>query len=85
MSTRVRREHVRALTSLEAGAQGVVRQLRGGRQLGARLAALGLTVGAEVVVFRNDGHGPIIVLVRDGRVALGSGEALKVWVETAEG
>jgi ferrous iron transport protein A len=58
--------------------------LRGGRQFGARLAALGLTCGAEVTVIQNDGRGPLIVLVRDSRVALGHGEALKVWVEAAE-
>jgi Fe2+ transport system protein FeoA len=30
---------------------------------------------------QNFGHGPLIVLVRDTRVALGRGEAMKVLVE----
>jgi ferrous iron transport protein A len=47
----------------------------------SRLAALGFTIGAEVTMVQNFGHGPLIVLVRDTRVALGRGEAAKVLVE----
>jgi ferrous iron transport protein A len=76
---------VQTLSDLEPGTRGVVRQLRGGREFAARLAALDLTVGVEVTVVQNYGRGLILVLVRDTRVALGRGEALKVQVDVAQG
>jgi ferrous iron transport protein A len=45
------------------------------------MGALGFTVGAEASVVQNFGRGPLLVLIRDTRVALGRGEALKVLVE----
>jgi ferrous iron transport protein A len=55
--------------------------MRGGHDFLSRLASLGFTPGAHVKVVRNAGHGPIIVTLRDTRVALGRGEALKILVE----
>lgn len=69
------------LSILAPGRVGVLRQLAGGRGFVSRLAALGFTPGAEVTMMQNFGHGPVIVLVRDTRVALGRGEAMKVLVE----
>jgi len=42
------------------------------------MASLGFTPGAKVRMLQNFGHGPLIVLLRDTRVALGRGEARKV-------
>lgn len=75
---------VRTLTDLKTGVRGTVRELLGGSEFRARLAVLGLTAGAEVTAIQNYGRGPIIVLVRDTRVALGRGEALKVRIDIAE-
>jgi len=69
------------LDQLPKDATAVVRQLRGGGELVHRLAAMGLTVGAQLVVLQNTGHGPMLVSVRDTRIALGRGEAIKVLVE----
>jgi ferrous iron transport protein A len=71
------------LNALTPGEVGIVRQLDGGRGFMSRLAALGFTPGAEVTMVQNFGRGPLIVLVRDTRVALGRGEAMKVLVEKA--
>lgn len=68
------------LSALASGEVGVVRQLVGGRGFRSRLATLGFTPGVEVNMVQNFGHGPLIVLVRDTRVALGRGEAAKVLV-----
>jgi len=68
------------LSVLAPGEVGVVRQLAGGRGFMSRLAALGFTLGVEVTMVQNFGRGPLIVLVRDTRVALGRGEAAKVLV-----
>lgn len=69
------------LSILAPGQVGVVRWLDGGRGFISRLAALGFTPGAKVTMVQNFGHGPLIVLVRDTRIALGRGEAAKVLVE----
>jgi Fe2+ transport system protein FeoA len=70
-----------SLDQLPKDATAVVRQLRGGDELVSRLAAMGLTEGAQLVVLQNTGHGPMLVNVRDTRIALGRGEAIKVLVE----
>jgi ferrous iron transport protein A len=72
---------LKALGDLPVGARGVVRGLHGGREFIGRVAVLGFTAGAEVTVIQNYGRGPVIVAVRDTRVALGRGEAAKVQVE----
>jgi ferrous iron transport protein A len=47
---------------------------------------MGVTPGAEVMVMQNYHRGPMLIEVRDTRVALGRGEALKIEVEpTAPG
>lgn len=75
------------LGSLGAGEIGVVHEVRGrhglarGRHgLVSRLSSLGFTPGARVSMVQNFGRGPIIVMVRDTRIALGRGEAQKVIV-----
>ena len=68
------------LSKLGVGEVGVVQQLNGGRGVVSRLAALGFTPDAEVRVMQNFGRGPLIVNVRDTRIALGRGEAGKIQV-----
>ena len=58
-----------------------IRKMQGGQQFLSRLASLGFTPGAHLKVIQNYGSGPIIVRVRDTRVALGRGEASKILVE----
>jgi Fe2+ transport system protein FeoA len=68
------------LNHLRSGEGGIVQSLTGGRGLLGRMAALGFTPGVRLTMMQNFGHGPIIVRVRDTRVALGRGEAGKVLV-----
>jgi ferrous iron transport protein A len=77
---------LKSLADLTTNTHGIVHQLQGGKNFVSRMAALGFTVGAEVKVVQNYRQGPLIVLVRDTRVALGQGEAQKIWVgETNDG
>ena len=46
----------------------------------SRMTALGFTPGADVTVVQNYGRGPLIARVRDARIALGRGEADRVYV-----
>jgi ferrous iron transport protein A len=68
------------LSELPAGYRGVVARVTGGRDLAARLAAMGLTAGTEIVVLQNLGFGPMLARVRDTRIALGRGQAGMVTV-----
>jgi Fe2+ transport system protein FeoA len=72
------------LTTLRAGETGVVKTLQGGHWIVSRLAALGFTLDAEVVMLQNHRHGPIIVTVHDTRIAMGRGQARKIRVVKKE-
>ena len=63
------------LSDLPDGFCGVVARVSGGRDLAARLAAMGLTAGTEIVVLQNRGFGPMLARVRDTRIALGRSQA----------
>ena len=71
---------VMPLSSLRMGESGTVVRLEGGAGLVGRLAALGFTPGATVEVIRNSHHGPLIVAVLDTHIALGRGQAARVYV-----
>lgn len=71
------------VTSLErfpTGSSGFVRELHCGQRLAARLAALGLTLGAKIEVLQNAGRGPLLVRVRGTRLAVGRGQASKILI-----
>ncbi len=68
------------LSDLAAGATGIVARVTGGRELAARLAAMGLTAGTEIIVLQNRGFGPVLARVRDTRIALGRTQAGQVSV-----
>jgi ferrous iron transport protein A len=72
-----------SLNELQPHERGIVTDLIGGRGLLSRMATLGFTPGAEVMMVQNFGRGPLIVLIRDTRVALGRGEANKIRIRRA--
>ncbi len=53
---------------------------KGGREFSSRMASMGLAIGSEIKVLQNYGKGPIIVLSKNTRIALGRGEAQKIIV-----
>jgi ferrous iron transport protein A len=71
------------LCSLKTDQTGIIRSLLGGHALTSRLATLGFTPGTELTMVQNYGWGPLIVQVRDTRIALGRGEARKIHVTHA--
>ena len=73
------------LNALAVGERGVVVGMDGGRGLLCRMTSLGFTPGAEVTVMQNYGHGPLICRVRNARIALGRGEAGRIFVRRGQG
>ncbi len=71
---------LRPLADLPEGARAVVVAIQGGKALARRMAVFGFTPGAQVEMLRNVGRGPVLVRLQRHRLALGRGEAEKVWV-----
>lgn len=71
----------RSLAQIKPGSEAVVQHIQGGHALSNRLLVLGFTEGAKVTVQQNPGFGPVIVMVRDSRIALGRGEANHIFVQ----
>ena len=76
------------LTALKKGASGTVFSIRtgygggGGGGFGKRLMDMGLTPGTKVTVVKSAPfHGPLEILVRGSRLALGRGMAVRIFVE----
>jgi ferrous iron transport protein A len=60
-------------------------EIRGGQHARSRLAALGLTVGSEVRCLIKHDKGPVLVQVRQTRLALGRGIADRIMVSDNHG
>ena len=50
-----------------------------------RLFQLGLVRDEDIVVVKNNGHGPLLIMVKDTKVILGRGIAGRVMVELESG
>jgi ferrous iron transport protein B len=71
------------LSELREGDEGIIHALNGGRELSIRLAALGIALNMRIKVLRSRGEMKIIQAA-DTRVALGGGEAEKIFVQRTE-
>ena len=69
------------LSEVQTGQYAIITSLKEGNEINSRLASLGFTPGVNVEIVQNFGRGPMIVSVRGMRVALGRGEAAKIFVE----
>ena len=55
--------------------------VKGGRGAAQRLTDMGLIPGERLKVLHSSGHGPVTVLIKGAKVALGHGLAAKIIVE----
>jgi Fe2+ transport system protein FeoA len=69
------------LSDLLTGEKGTISSLESCFTVVKRLTDLGLTKGCEVLMRKNYGSGPLIILVRGTELALGRVIADKIWVE----
>ena len=67
------------LSSIPAGQTVQMANIDAGRRLKHRLTELGLTPGVKVTIVQNNG-GPILISVRDSRIAIGREMANKIQV-----
>ena len=77
----MRNNTVVPLIALERGSRGIVVDIKGGYGLVRRLSDLGITRGVIVEVSRVAPlHGPLEIVVRGVKLALGRGVAAKIYV-----
>ncbi|MFQ6051422.1 MAG: DtxR family transcriptional regulator [Candidatus Hydrothermarchaeota archaeon] len=71
-----------SLINLRNGEKGKIAFIRGGRGAVQRLTDMGLTTGTEIKVLESAPfHGPVEILVRGSKLAIGHGLATKIFVE----
>ena len=68
------------LSNISAGQCVKLVRVNAGRRLSHRLAELGLTPGVEFSVLHDNG-GPLVLSVRNSRIAIGRGMAKKISVD----
>lgn len=71
---------VMPLTALPVGDEGEIVEMRGGRGMLQRLSDMGFTLSTRVKVLASCPPGPMLIGVRDTRIALGRGVAMRIMV-----
>lgn len=66
------------LSAVSEGSDVVIMGFRGGARFVQKLADMGFVPGTELKVIRNQREGPMIVLLRGMRLAIGRGIATKI-------
>ncbi len=70
------------LRDLESGDRAVVKEVHGGYGLRRRLGDVGVVPGGTVEVLRSGAlGGPVLVAIREARVAIGQRQAQKIEVD----
>jgi len=69
------------LTAVKLGQRVKLKSINAGLGLKSRLTALGILPGVELMVVNTTFAGPIVVMVKDTKVMLGRGLAMKMIVE----
>ncbi len=69
------------LTNLNTGDEGTLIDIEGGRGIKSKLFNLGLTPGIKIKIISKNGWGPIVLKVRDGKIAIGRGMAEKILIK----
>lgn len=69
------------LSSIDSGKEVTLRAINGGMGLRSKLHGMGLVLGVTLTVLNQNGGGPVIIAVKDSRLAIGRGMAQKIMVE----
>lgn len=72
----------KSLSQFEKGEKIKIIGINCGRQFDRRLCDLGVFEGTEVTIIKNDKFGPIIIQILNSKIALGQGEANKIYGES---
>jgi Fe2+ transport system protein FeoA len=68
------------LSSVDQGKEVTLIDIDGGRGIRSKLYSMGLVPGVKLTVLRGNCAGPVMVAVKDSRLAIGRGMAQKIIV-----
>jgi ferrous iron transport protein A len=69
------------LTMVTPGEEVTLIGISGGRRVRSKLLSMGLIPGAKIRVLSKNGAGPLLIVIKDTRLALGWGMACKILVK----
>ena len=69
------------LSRVSSGSEVTLIGIEGGRAMRSKLYSMGLVPGVRLRILSGNGAGPVMVAVRDSRLAIGRGMAEKILVE----
>jgi len=69
------------LSSVNPGENVTLIDIEGGKGIRTKLHSMGLLPGVTIRVLNQSGYGPVIIAVKDSRLAIGHGMAGKIIVE----
>ena len=69
------------LNEFKQGDRVKIKSLECGQNLRKRLMELGLYDGSEIEIVKNDNFGPLIIKIFESKIALGRGEAQKIYAQ----
>jgi len=72
------------LAFLPEGARATVSDIQGGKGMAGHLADMGFVPSARIMVLKSCPPGAMLVRVKDARIALGRGMAMKILVNDIE-
>lgn len=69
------------LSQFKKGEKVKILGINCGKKFSRRLCDLGLFEGTDIRIIKNDNFGPIIIQILNSKIALGRGEANKIYGE----
>jgi Fe2+ transport system protein FeoA len=69
------------LSMIDPGEEVTLIDIDGGRGIRSKLYSMGLVPGVNLRILSRSGSGPVMIAVRDSRLAIGRGMAEKIIVE----
>ena len=69
-----------SLAGASSGSSVAIVGFEGGRNMQARLLAMGLVRGARVRIIANEGQGPLLIALGESRMSIGRGMAARIMV-----
>ncbi len=69
------------LSIIDPGEEVTLIDIDGGRGLRSKLYSMGLVPGITLKILSRNGSGPVMIAVKDSRLAIGRGMAEKIIVE----
>jgi Fur family transcriptional regulator, ferric uptake regulator len=74
---------IKPLNQVPAGSSVQIEHFEGSHDFASRIMSMGLSMGAEMTVIQNQGHGPVLINIQGTRIALGQGEASRIQVKVS--